>query len=234
VRLTPLEVRKQNFSRRRLGGISSEEVQDFLNLIASELEDILRENAALKDQRVDAERKLDEFQTMEETLRKTLVRAEKIGSESKEHAQREAELILQQAHLRAERVLSDARTRLRQLTDEIEELHKKKEVFVHRFRSLVNMQLELLDQHGPDYEDISRLAEDANQAIDRYTRHDEQRGEPRGEPRGEEPRGGATRRPDPAGREPESLGELSDPGRGHGRETAPVAEGLLGLGRDED
>lgn len=233
MRLTPLEIRKQNFSRRRLGGVDPEEVQDFLNLLASELEEILRENAALKDQRVAAEHKLDEYQTMEETLRKTLVRAEKIGSESKEHAQRESELILQQAHLRAERVLTDARTRLRQLTDEIEELHKKKEVFVHRFRSLVNMQLELLDQHRPDYDDISRLAEDANQTIDRYTRHDGERATERATertdetPEGAEARSGAR---EESGREPESLGELSDPR--HRREA--VAEGLLGLGRDED
>jgi cell division initiation protein len=168
VKLTPLEIRKQTFARKRLGGVDPLEVQDFLNQVAAELEEMTRENAILRERRDAAAANLNEYKTMEDTLRRTLVRAERISSESREHAQRESDIVLQQAHLRAERVLEDARSRLRQLTDEIEELNKKKEVFVHRFRSLVKMQLELLDQHREDYDDITRIAESASRATDRY------------------------------------------------------------------
>jgi cell division initiation protein len=168
VKLTPLEIRKQTFARKRLGGVDPLEVQDFLNQVAAEVEELTRENALLRERRDTAAAKLNEYKTMEDTLRKTLLRAERLSSESREHAQKESEIILQQAHLRAERVLEDARARLRQLTDEIEELNKKKEVFVHRFRSLIKMQLELLDQHREDYDDITRIAETASRAMDRY------------------------------------------------------------------
>jgi len=168
VKLTPLEIRKQTFARKRLGGVDPLEVQDFLNQVAAEVEELTRENALLRERRDAAAAKLNEYKTMEDTLRKTLLRAERLSSESREHAEKESEIILQQAHLRAERVLEDARARLRQLTDEIEELNKKKEVFVHRFRSLVKMQLELLDQHREDYDDITRIAETASRAMDRF------------------------------------------------------------------
>jgi cell division initiation protein len=170
MRLTPLEIRKQTFSRRRLGGIDSEEVQDFLNLVASELEELLRDNALAGERLTQADQKIHEFRSMEETLRRTLVRAEQLKNESKENARRECELVLQEARLRAERVLEDARNRLRQLTDEIEELQKKKEVFLHRFRSLVSMQMELLDQHHQDYEDVSRISREAHTALERHSR----------------------------------------------------------------
>lgn len=168
MKLTPLEIRKQTFARKRLGGVDPLEVQDFLNQVAAEVEELTRENALLRERRDAAAAKLNEYKTMEDTLRKTLLRAERLSSESREHAEKESEIILQQAHLRAERVLEDARARLRQLTDEIEELNKKKEVFVHRFRSLVKMQLELLDQHREDYDDITRIAETASRAMDRF------------------------------------------------------------------
>ena len=127
MRLTPLEIRKQTFSRRRLGGVDSEEVQDFLNLVAAEFEEILRDNALVSERLTQADQKIHEFRSMEETLRRTLVRAEQLKNESKDNARRECELVLQEARLRAERVLEDARSRLRQLTDEIEELQKKKQ-----------------------------------------------------------------------------------------------------------
>jgi len=168
VRLTPLEIRKQTFTRKRLGGVDPEEVQDFLNLVASEVEEFGREHDLYRERLEAAQQKIDEFKTLEETLRRTLVRAERMSTESKENARREGDLILEQAKFRAERVLADARARLRQLTAELDDLQKKKEVFLHRFRALVGRQLELLDQHRPDYDELSRIADDAHDALDRY------------------------------------------------------------------
>lgn len=170
MRLTPLEIRKQTFSKRRLGGVDPEEVQDFLNLVAAEFEETLRDNALVSERLTQADQKIHEFRSMEETLRRTLVRAEQLKNESKDNARRECELVLQEARLRAERVLEDARSRLRQLTDEIEELQKKKEVFLHRFRSLVSMQMELLDQHHQDYEEVAKISKDAHATLERHSR----------------------------------------------------------------
>ncbi len=212
MRLTPLEIRKHTFARKRLGGVDPEEVQDFLNLVANEMEEIKRENTALKDRVNSSDRDLTEYKAMEETLRRTLVHAEKISTESEDHAHRESELIIHKAHLRAERVLDDARARLRQLSEEIDELQKRKDVFVHRFRSLVNMQLELLSQHDGD-DDIGELAQSAHQIADRYAPID----------RGDD----AT----------PSLAEVSGSRAvravGEGATDAPLAEDFLGLGSEE-
>ena len=170
MRLTPLEIRKQAFSKRRLGGADPEEVQDFLNLVATELEQLARENARLREQ-IDAQNdEIREFKAMESSLRKTLVRAEEMSSESKHEAAKESEHILLEAQERAERVLGDARTRLGLLTEEIEELQTKKDVFLNRFRSLVKRQLDLLEEHRPDYDEVGGLVEEAQEAIERHER----------------------------------------------------------------
>ena len=170
MRLTPLEIRKQAFSRRRLGGVDPEEVQDFLNLVATELEEIVRENAHLREQIEIANSEIHEFKDMEATLRKTLVKAEQMSSESKHHAAQESEHILLEAQERAERVLGDARNRLGLLTEEIEELQTKKDVFLNRFRSLVKRQLDLLEEHRPDYDEVGDLVDEAKDAIERHNR----------------------------------------------------------------
>jgi len=216
VRLTPLEIRKQSFSRRRFGGVDPEEVQDFINLVASEMESLTREYALTRERLDVANQKIEEFRTIEETLQRTLMRAEEMSSASQDHARRESELILQEAQLRAERILGDARNRLRRLTDEIDELVKKKDVFLNRFQSLVQMQLELLEQHRPDYDDIGRTADAANEALERHARPVELPREPMSS-------AGAT--------------EMMPVDDGDGptlRDLSPAAEGLLGLGSDDD
>lgn len=222
MRLTPLEIRKQTFSRRRLGGVDAEEVQDFLNLVASEFEELLRDNALVGERLTQADQKIHEFRSMEETLRRTLVRAEQLKNESKDNARRECELVLQEARLRAERVLEDARNRLRQLTDEIEELQKKKEVFLHRFRSLVSMQMELLDQHHQDYDDVARISKDAHAALDRHSR-------PIDVPRVSDVTGGASARARAEGAEAEDEPGVSEP-----TSTGPGDDALFELSSDDD
>ena len=170
MRLTPLEVRKQAFARRRLGGVDPEEVQDFLNLVATELEEIVRENAHLREQIEEANSEIHEFKDMEAMLRKTLVKAEQMSSESKVNAAQGSEHILLEAQERAERVLGDARNRLGLLTEEIEELQTKKDVFLNRFRSLVTRQLDLLEEHRPDFDEVDGLVNDAKDAIDEHNR----------------------------------------------------------------
>ena len=97
MRLTPLEIRKQSFSRRRFGGVDPEEVQDFINLVASEMESLTREYALNRERLDVANQKIEEFRTIEETLQRTLMRAEEMSSASQDHARRESELILQEA-----------------------------------------------------------------------------------------------------------------------------------------
>ncbi len=170
MRLTPLEIRKQTFPRRRFGGVDPEEVQDFLNLVASEVEELVRGNALLRERLEGANTQIAEFRTMEETLRRTLVKAEEISAESQDNARRECELIIKQGQLRAERILEDARARLRLLKEEIDELQKRKEVYLHRLRSLIEMQGELLEQHREDFDEISLVARDAHEAVERHGR----------------------------------------------------------------
>ena len=86
-----------------------------------------------------------------------------MSAESQDNARRECELIIKQGELRAERILEDARARLRVLKEEIDELQKKKEVYLQRFRSLIDMQMELLEHHRDDFDEISLVADAAGE-----------------------------------------------------------------------
>jgi cell division initiation protein len=83
-------------------------------------------------------------------LRNTLVTAQKMTEEIKGNAKREAELIMKEAELRAEKLLDQAHQKLAQVQAEIAELRRQRDVFGAKLRSHLKTHQDLLDAAIPD------------------------------------------------------------------------------------
>ncbi len=119
--LTPLEIQKQTFARK-LKGFDPQEVRAYLQLIAEEIERLVkdvdrlaRENAMLRDD-------LDDHNQRERILKDTLLSAQKVSEEVKSNARKEAELIVKDAELLSERLVSQAMSRVADLERTIQDL----------------------------------------------------------------------------------------------------------------
>ena len=119
MRLTATDIRQQQFAVRLFRGFDPQEVDAFLEEMADEVEELGRENALLKEQLIQQEEKSKGVEGREKTLQETLVTTQKIAEEFKENSRREAELILREAHLRAEKVMQDTREEHTKLTAEV-------------------------------------------------------------------------------------------------------------------
>ena len=119
MRLTATDIRQQQFAVRLFRGFDPQEVDAFLEEMADEVEELNRENALLKEQLIQVEEKSKGVEGREKTLQETLVTTQKIAEEFKENSRREAELILREAHLRAEKVMQDTRDEHTKLTAEV-------------------------------------------------------------------------------------------------------------------
>ena len=102
MRITPLDIRKQEF-KRVMRGLDGDEVHAFLNTIAEEYEAVLSDNKNLREKLVAIEERLAEYKSIETNLRNTLLTAEKLTHEAKDNARREASLIVRQAEMEAEK-----------------------------------------------------------------------------------------------------------------------------------
>lgn len=142
--LSPLEITQREFGRK-FRGLDPEEVQTFLEQIAEEMTRLLHETSdrAAQIQRLEAELRV--HQEREDSLRNTLITAQKMTEEIKAHAKREADLMLKEAELKAERLLEQAHRKLAQVQAEIAELQRQRELFASKLRGLLKTHLELLD-----------------------------------------------------------------------------------------
>ncbi|MEZ4650529.1 MAG: DivIVA domain-containing protein [Candidatus Eisenbacteria bacterium] len=174
MQLSPLDIRKQTF-KKTLRGVDPEEVRMFLELVASEFEKVVQENAMMAEKISYQDERLDEYRDLEKSLRNSLVTAERIASESREASDREAQRIIQDAHSRAERILEDSRERLQRLVQEIETLANKKETYVRRFKAMLEGQLTVLSDHEEQFGEIDSIADDAHEALSRSSARDREK-----------------------------------------------------------
>lgn len=156
MRISPLDIRKQTF-KKSMRGADPEEVRVFLELVALEYEKVLQENAMMGERMRHQDERLREYAELEKGLRNALVTADRIASESRSASERDAQRILQDASIRAERILEGARERLQGLIREIEALRGKREAFLRRFLTLIQSQIGVVAEHAQDLDEVNEM-----------------------------------------------------------------------------
>ena len=142
--ITPLDIQQQQFKGKMLGGLDPNDVDSFLQMVAAEMESLIRENCELKEQARKISQQLDELSQREVTLRDTMLAAQKITEEMKANAQKEATLLISEAELKGERIVADAENRLLQLNNQIHEVRRQKLQFESNLRSALESHLKML------------------------------------------------------------------------------------------
>ncbi|KPJ72765.1 hypothetical protein AMJ52_05255 [candidate division TA06 bacterium DG_78] len=143
--ITPLEIRKQEF-RKTLRGYDTHEVRSFLEMVSSEIEDLLRENASLNEKVKDMDSQIEDYRRMEKILQDTLTTTQKAADELKSGAKKEAETIIANAKVEAQRFLRDAQSELAKIKEETKMVEHQKLLLVSEFRGLLESYLRLLER----------------------------------------------------------------------------------------
>lgn len=142
--ITPLDIQQQQFKGKMLGGLDPNDVDAFLQMVAAEMESLIRENTELKEQSKKVSLQVEELSQREVTLRETMLAAQKVTEEMKANAQKEANLIVSEAELKGERIVADAENRLLQLNNQIHEVRRQKLQFETNLKSLLDAHLKML------------------------------------------------------------------------------------------
>ncbi len=142
--LTPLDIQNKDFGKG-FRGFVQEEVNDFLDRIAKEMELFIKESLEAKEEISRLKEKLSHYNKIEETLHNAIIVAQETAEEVKRNANKEAELIRREADKDSSRIVEDARYKASRILSEHDELYKQAQIFKMRFRSLIEAQLSALE-----------------------------------------------------------------------------------------
>lgn len=144
MRITPLDIQQKRFATG-FRGYAHPEVEAFLDLVASEFEEVIKENIALKEDQKRKEQKLVELEGREKALQETMITAQKITEDIKQQARKEGELVISEAELQAEKIVQNAHTRLVQIVEDINELRRQRAQFEVQLKQVIEGHLKLLE-----------------------------------------------------------------------------------------
>jgi cell division initiation protein len=118
-------------------GYADVEVDEFLDQIADEYERLFKENIDLQDRLEALEEKVAGYRRIEDTLQKTLINAQASAEEQKQNANKQSQLILQDAELKARQMVNEAYSERQAIEQSMAKLRSAEEDFRFKFKTMI-------------------------------------------------------------------------------------------------
>lgn len=141
--ITPIDIQARNFKTGM--GYSKADVDAFFQTLTTDFEALYRENLELKDKINILNDGINHYKSIEKSLQKALVLAEQTAEDTISSAKANATVIEQEAVLKAQSIVADAKIELDHIHAKTIELIQQYEKYRAQYKSLAKAQMDLLD-----------------------------------------------------------------------------------------
>ncbi|MDO8915150.1 MAG: DivIVA domain-containing protein [Coriobacteriia bacterium] len=136
MKLTPLDIHHKEF-RLALRGYNQEEVDSFLDEVADEFERLFKENIDLSEKLDAANEKVRGYAEIEKTLHNTMLAAQRSSEEIKAKADKDAELLMRDAEIKAKELVQGALSEKQRTQSEFMRIKAAEDDFRLKFRAVL-------------------------------------------------------------------------------------------------
>lgn len=143
MKLTPLDIRKQEFSRK-FRGYDPEEVRAFLQMVATQWEEIRDEHQGLNSKLGELRAKLDHYEKVEEALEEALRITRESSDKTMRNAEEKAQALIDKAEFEARQTEEHAQQTVNEIRRQASRLNDYRLELMARLRALLTSETELL------------------------------------------------------------------------------------------
>lgn len=147
--ITPLEIQKMRFSQK-MRGYDPTEVEGFLSLLAEELAARIAQSEKLERENRYYRQRLEETEHREHQLQQTLLRAQKVSDDITANAKREAELMVKEAEIAADKIVQQAIEQSTRFESKIAELRTARRELQLKLKNTVDLFQRILEAEMED------------------------------------------------------------------------------------
>lgn len=143
--LTPLELQKIEF-KKKMGGYAKNDVDEIFAVVKGDYETIYKENIKLRDKLEVLEDLVNKYKSMEDTMRDTLIVAQKAADDLNKSAVQKSEAIIKKAESDAEFIRESARTGSNEILKDKEKLVNDLYTYSVQINSILDAQKQLVEK----------------------------------------------------------------------------------------
>ena len=127
-------------------GYNKKEVNHFIKRVIKETEGIINKCEEQKDKIKVLEEQLNTYRRVEETLKQSLINAEKTSDDLKKVANERANIIISDAKNDASRIINDALLRAEKIDEQTDILERNIKIFKRKLKIIVEQQLAVVEE----------------------------------------------------------------------------------------
>lgn len=142
--ITPASIKEQKFAKA-MRGYSPEEVEEFLNKLADELDALLKEQGETKTELEKAQAIIEAYKRIETNLRDTLSKANESSTQSINNAKKQADSLLKDAEEKSAQMVQKAEEEAESIRSAVLSLKEERNMIVARLKAIINSQAALLE-----------------------------------------------------------------------------------------
>jgi len=144
MKISPIEIRQQEFSKK-IRGYDPDEVQNFLESLAEELDNLNVENESLRNEVETLTDQINEFKKIEKNLQDTLLSAQESSTKSLDATKKQTSLMIREAELKASQIIEKARESTNDIRNAVINLREEKDLILAKLKAIVSSQANLLE-----------------------------------------------------------------------------------------
>lgn len=138
--LTPLDIRRFDFGTA-LRGYDKARVDQFRDEVGREVERLVKQCQELDSKARSFHEQLKAFRERDKAINEALVSAQQLRAEVREQADRESQLIVREARAEADKILEVARSEVRRVQADLEQLVRQRRSYLSQLRGMIERQL---------------------------------------------------------------------------------------------
>lgn len=147
--LTPLEIQKNRFAQK-LRGYDPDEVDHFLQLVAEELTRRIADAERLEQENRKLRERVAASEKREHQLQDAILRGKTVSDEMIATSQREAQLLVKEAEVHADKLVTQAMERAQEVENRISELRTRRKELQIRLRGTLELFQQILEAELED------------------------------------------------------------------------------------
>ena len=161
MKLTPLEIKQHRFDKS-LRGYDVNEVHSFLELVATEVDQLQQKNSDLTEQLEKLNKRITHYEKVEEAIHETLQTTKESVAQKMEQARSEAKTAMDRAHMEAETIIKEAQQQRSLIRQDMIRLLERREEMITSFQQFLENNQSLVEKFAANEFNIFDPVEEAD------------------------------------------------------------------------
>ena len=143
--ITPMDLRTKTF-KKAINGYDKKDVDEYMEIIMADYEKVYKQSIEANDKINTLTKLLESYKAMEDTMKESLIVAQKTADDLTKNATEKAELLVDEAKIEAKNIIAEASAEVNKINTQLSELKTAMDLYRSKAVGMLNAQIEVVNK----------------------------------------------------------------------------------------